>query len=67
MASYVGLGVFGLGILLLVVAFDASGFADSIAFRLANISQHQSAWLLAGGGISVAIGLALVFTRSPKP
>lgn len=64
MTSLLGLGFFGIGVIALIVGFDASGFAGSITTRLAHISEPESIWLLVGGALAVCAGLLLVFSRN---
>ncbi len=56
------LAIFGLGIALLIVAFDALGSGHSETFVLSGIAQPNSPWLLAGGSVAILAGLLLAFT-----
>ena len=66
MRNYVGLGIFGVGIALLVVTLDALGASSSEVLKLAQVFQPHSRLPLVGGITAVVAGLILAFRSSWK-
>jgi hypothetical protein len=62
-ANLAGVGIFALGIALLIFGFNSSG--DTIR-QLGSAQDRSALWLLVAGGISVLAGLVLAYTGRPR-
>ena len=66
MNNIVGLGIFAVGIVLLILGFDSSQSVSSEVSRVfSDGSPHRTTLMLAGGVIAVLVGLTLA-VRSRK-
>jgi hypothetical protein len=60
MTNIAGLGVFALGIVLLIFGFNASqSFSSDVSRFFTGNPTNNSIWLLAGGAVAVVVGLVL--------
>ncbi|HSU56715.1 MAG TPA: DUF3185 family protein [Candidatus Dormibacteraeota bacterium] len=60
MNNIVGLTIFALGIVLLILGFNESqSFSSDISRFLTGNPTNRSIWLLAGGVLTVVLGLVL--------
>ncbi len=58
MTNILGLGIFALGIVLLIFGFDESrSFASDVARVFTGNPTNRSVWLIFGGGAAVVVGL----------
>ena len=66
MNNIVGLGVFAVGIVLLILGFsDSQTISSEVSRTFGGISLHRTTLMVGGGGIAVLLGLALAI-RSRK-
>ena len=60
MNNIVGLGIFALGIVLLILGFNEShSFSSDVSRVFSGNPNNRSLWLLIGGAVAVLVGLAL--------
>jgi hypothetical protein len=66
MNNIVGLGVFALGVVLLIFGFNASqSFSSDVSRAFTGNPTDRSIWLIAGGAAAVILGLFMAL-RSGK-
>ncbi len=60
MFNIVGLAIFALGIVLLIFGFNESqSFSSDVSRFFSGNPTNRSIWLIAGGAVSVILGLVL--------
>jgi hypothetical protein len=60
MNNVVGLAVFAVGIVLLILGFNASqSFSSDVSRFFTGNPTDKSIWLLIGGGVAVVVGLVV--------
>lgn len=63
--NIVGLGVFAIGIVLLIFGFNAShSFSSDISRAFTGNPTNQSIWMIVGGAAAVVVGLVLALRGS---
>jgi multisubunit Na+/H+ antiporter MnhB subunit len=60
--NIVGIGIFALGIVLLIFGFNASqSFGSEVSRFFTGNPTNESMWLIIGGAVAVIVGLFLAF------
>jgi hypothetical protein len=60
MNNVLGLGIFALGVVLLIFGFNESqSFGSDVSRFFTGNPTNRSMWLIAGGGVAVVAGLIL--------
>lgn len=67
MNNIVGLGIFAVGIVLLIFGFNESrSFASDVSRFFTGNPTNHSIWLIVGGAVAVIVGLFLALTARRK-
>ncbi len=67
MNNIIGLGVFALGIVLLIFGFNEShSFSSDVSRAFTGNPTDRSVWMIAGGVLAVVVGLFLAITGRRK-
>jgi Protein of unknown function (DUF3185) len=65
MNNVIGLGLFALGVVLLIFGFNAShSFSSDVSRAFTGNPTDKSIWMIAGGVLAVIIGLVLAIKGS---
>lgn len=67
MNNIVGLGIFALGIVLLIFGFNEShSFGSDVSRLFTGNPTDRSLWMLVGGAVAVVVGLTLAIRGSHR-